>query len=80
MIPRASLEQLTAALGHEAVEQHEPLEIDGARPELTLRPPDGEVLGRALRALGTCGLAALVEGDHAIPRGERVDHAGKPPL
>ena len=62
MIPRASLEQLTAALGHEAVEQHEPLEIDGARPELTLRPPDGEVLGRALRALGACGLAALVEG------------------
>ena len=62
MIPRATLERLTDALGREAVEEHEHLEIDGAEPTVTIRPADGEALARTLAALGSCGLAALVKG------------------
>jgi glycolate oxidase FAD binding subunit len=62
MIPRESLERIAAVVGEDAVEEHAALDVDGVALAVTLRPADGEAVGRALAALGACGLAALVRG------------------
>jgi len=62
VIPQAALARLREAVGAEGLLEHAPLELEGARPELTLAPADGPALGRALGALSELGLAALVRG------------------
>lgn len=62
MIPDAEVAQLVALLGEDGVEEHGPLEIDGATARLTLRPPDGKLLAGALKMLGTAPRHALVRG------------------
>jgi glycolate oxidase FAD binding subunit len=62
MIPRENLERLRELLGDEGVEQHPPVDVDGAEVGVTLRPGDGEALAKTLATLGRSGLSALVRG------------------
>lgn len=53
---------LVAALGGDAVFQHEPKAVEGAKLEATLRPESGEALAEVLRALSAEQVPALVRG------------------
>lgn len=65
MLSAEHLSTLRSAVGADALQCHPPLDLDGAAPEVTLAPADGEALGRALAALTQCGLAAWVRGGGA---------------
>jgi glycolate oxidase FAD binding subunit len=53
---------LAAALGTDAVFEHEPRAVEGAKLEATLRPGSGEALAEALRVLTAEQMSALVRG------------------
>jgi glycolate oxidase FAD binding subunit len=57
-----ALERLGTELDGAALEWHEPVHVDGVAVRATLRPEGGEALGAALRAIASCGLAALPRG------------------
>ena len=62
MTVASALAALADALPADSIEEHAPLDIDGAQPTATLRPVDGAAAGAALAALARGGLAALVRG------------------
>lgn len=64
---------LLAALGGEIVSLHEPQPVAGATVRATLRPRDGEELGRVLAALDERGRPVLVRGG-----GTRMDFGNRP--
>jgi len=53
---------LRELLGEAGVEEHVPVEVDGAGVGVTLRPADGAALAQTLALLASRGLAALVRG------------------
>ncbi len=55
-------EVLGEAAGEAGLEEHAPLELEGAQLEATLRPRDAAALARVLVALARFGLPALVRG------------------
>ena len=55
-------EALGEAVGEAGLEEHAPLELEGARLEATARPRDGAALARLLVALARFGLPALLRG------------------
>jgi len=71
-------EALRKAAGDGALEQHAPIEVDGAAIEFSLRPPDGAALARAVRAMAERRIGALVQGSGSkgslgnSPRGAQV--------
>jgi glycolate oxidase FAD binding subunit len=57
-----SVAALASALGVEKVILHEPMVMEGAKLEATLRPESGEALAEALRALSAAQIPALLRG------------------
>jgi glycolate oxidase FAD binding subunit len=74
MIDREHVAALLELLGEEGVEEHAPVDVDGAEVGVTLRPEDGPSLAKALAALASRGLSALVRGG-----GNRLGF-GNPPI
>ena len=58
----AALDALRAAVGADAIVEHEPVAVDGVSLTESLRPSSGEELAAGLRALSEQGMAALVCG------------------
>lgn len=58
----SSVVALQAALGKQVVELHEPLSLEGASLEATLRPRDGDELASTLASLSEHALPVLVRG------------------
>ena len=58
----ADVEALRKAVGDAALEEHAPVDVDGAALGWTLRPGDGEALARAVRALAERRLGVVVRG------------------
>ena len=56
------LEALRKAAGDGAVEEHAPVDVDGAALGWTLRPGDGHALARAVRTLAERRLGAVLRG------------------
>ena len=56
------LDRLEASLGGMGFARHAPVRVDDCDIHATLRPADGETLGRALSALTAGGFAALIRG------------------
>jgi glycolate oxidase FAD binding subunit len=73
MLTDVQREELARAFGEAGVEEHAPVEVDGAPLALTLRPADGAALARGLEALAGAGLSVVVRGG-----GTRLD-LGNPP-
>jgi glycolate oxidase FAD binding subunit len=73
MISREALDALGSELGADAVEQHEPVDLDGAKLAVSLRPADGPALAAALALLRRAGLAVIVRGG-----GARLDLGNTP--
>jgi glycolate oxidase FAD binding subunit len=59
---RVDLSALRRAAGPDALEEHAPLQVDGVAFAATLRPADGEALGRSLAALQGAGVGVVVCG------------------
>ena len=58
----AALDALRAAVGADAIVEHEPVAVDGVSLTESLRPSSGEELAAGLRVLSEQGMAALVCG------------------
>jgi glycolate oxidase FAD binding subunit len=65
--------RLRDVLGQAGVEEHEPLALEGAKLEATLRPESGESLAALLRTLAELELPVLVRGG-----GSRLETANVP--
>jgi glycolate oxidase FAD binding subunit len=61
-LPVAHEAELRAALGAAAIEPGGDAGLEGVVAAATLHPGDAQALARAVRALGACGLKALVRG------------------
>jgi len=53
---------LRTELGADAVDEHEPVFVDGVPIDATVRPADADALAAALACLGRSGGAAVVRG------------------
>jgi glycolate oxidase FAD binding subunit len=62
MTSAGALDALRAAVGADAVAEHEPVVVDGVSLTASLRPGSGEQLSAGLRVLSERGMAALVCG------------------
>ncbi len=72
----SALEALRAAVGADAVVEHEPLAVDGVGLTASLRPGSGEELAAGLRVLSERGMAALVCGGRSrIGQGNLLQRA-----
>jgi len=70
------LDALRAAVGSDAVVEHEPVVVDGVSLTASLRPGSGEELGEGLRVLSQRGMAALVRGGGSrLGQGNRLQRA-----
>jgi len=69
----SQLEALRGALGGDALEEHAALPVDGVAVAATMRPRDGEALGRALAILSEQRAGAVLRGG-----GSRLE-LGNPP-
>lgn len=62
MIAPEHLDRLLGAVGEGGIVEHEPFDVDGVAPSLTLLPRDSDSLASVLDALGGCGLSVLLRG------------------
>lgn len=62
MIATEHLDILRGAVGEAGLVEHEPIDVDGVAPSVTLFPSGGDSLALALGALGSCGLSVLLRG------------------
>jgi glycolate oxidase FAD binding subunit len=62
MIEPEHLEILSSAVDATGLVEHEPVDVDGVAPSVTLLPNDTNSLQRVLVALGRCGLSVLLRG------------------
>ncbi len=62
MIGAEELADLRSAVGDAALLEHDPLDLDGVKVALTLRPADGEGIAAAVGAANRLGLALVPRG------------------
>ena len=76
MNPEEHLDALCAAVGADAIVEHEPVVVDGVRLCSSFRPDGGEQLATGLRTLSERGMAALVcGGGSRLGQGNRLQRA-----
>lgn len=76
MSSEEALDALRAAVGSDAVVEHEPVAVDGVSLTASLRPDSGEKLAAGLRVLSERDMAALIcGGGSRLGQGNRLQRA-----